>query len=151
MIEVLCNAMVAVILQYINVSNQYIVYLKCTQYVNYISIKKRMLPSLMVAKEFWKWELMAGPSIAPAMVRRGGVPTLTWNELEREDVSMLSRRVFLRPFSHLSSLPTVSRRCLEHVGLSFLLCRRTEIRSIQVRAWVLELDYLGLQLGSTIY
>ena len=38
--EILANAIVLIILQYINVSNQHIVYLKLTQlYVNYISIK----------------------------------------------------------------------------------------------------------------
>ena len=41
MIEVLANAMVVIILQYINVSKQYVGHLKLAQcYVSYISIKK---------------------------------------------------------------------------------------------------------------
>ena len=42
MIEVLMNAMVVVLLKYINVSNQHIVHLKLTQmlYINYFSVLK---------------------------------------------------------------------------------------------------------------
>ena len=37
--EVLANAMVLIILQYISVSNQHIIHHKLTQYVNYTSIR----------------------------------------------------------------------------------------------------------------
>ena len=39
MMEVLANAMMVIILQYINVTNQYVVHLKFTPYVNYISLQ----------------------------------------------------------------------------------------------------------------
>ena len=39
MTEVLANAMVIIILQYISIPNECTVYLKLIQYINYISIK----------------------------------------------------------------------------------------------------------------
>lgn len=56
MMEVLTNAMVVIILQYINVSKQHVGYLKLAElYINYISIKKKVPSEKYLKQSVFKY------------------------------------------------------------------------------------------------
>lgn len=68
---VLTNFIVAIISQYIHVSNCHIVYLTLTHYVNYSSIKleKNIYPGVSITQ----WQITDSPGCVPLRESRDGI------------------------------------------------------------------------------